>query len=334
MLRGFARVERESFKADRLYGNLDDGLFSTFDFHPEGDIQNWNDLEDVNESWLSGLPDLECNAWVIAQQRLCLAALNALGFDGYRVDAIKHLPEEHIRQVFEGPELAEKYVFGEALTSNDHEENLFLWPLLQQTTIAYYDFPLHETLRRVFSPPGSLRELVDPAAFAQALPGERAITFSVTHDIPYNGGFRGQLFNPVDESLVNVYLFGRRDGAPLVFSDHNESAAEYTEDRDRWAGAWERGDTRAMLAFRNAVGDLPQSSLVEADGFLVFARGEKGIVALNKTEIWQHPVIDTSLIPPGEFRCLLHGHRMQISGDHFGFAIPPRQAQLWLRQME
>lgn len=326
------RSERESFTADCLYGNLDEGLFSPLDFHPEGDIQNWSDVEDVNESWLSGLPDLECNPWVVAQQRACLAALNTLGFDGYRVDAIKHLPDEHIRQVFEGTELASKYVFGEALTSNDHEENLFLWPLLEQTSIAFYDFPLHETLRRVFAPAGSLRELVDPAAFAQALPWPRAVTFSVTHDIPYNDGFRGQLFDPQDEFLVNTYLFGRDGGVPMVFSDHNESAERFPQDRDRWKGAWRRADTVAMLAFHNAVHGTPQRSLCEADGYLVFARGPNGIVALNKTATWQHPTIKTDHILPGTYRCMIHGHRMSIAGDSFSFAIPPRQAQLWLHE--
>ena len=61
-------------------------------------------------------------------------------------------------------------IFGEALTANDGEENIFLWPLMDKTSISFYDFPLHETLRRVFSPAGSMRELVDPAAYRQALP--------------------------------------------------------------------------------------------------------------------------------------------------------------------
>jgi hypothetical protein len=144
------RAEREEFEKDRLYGALDVGLFSSWDFNPQGDICNWNDLIESQERWLSGLPDLDLNDWVILQQRTCLTALNDLGFDGYRIDAIKHLPHDHITRVFQIPEMRGEFVFGEALTANDGEENIFLWPL-DATSISFYDFPLHETLRRVFS---------------------------------------------------------------------------------------------------------------------------------------------------------------------------------------
>src|SRR5512138_1367542 len=251
------RSERDSFQRDRLYGDLDTGLFSHWDFNPEGDILNWNDLQESNEHWLNGLRDLDLNPWVVEQQRTCLSALNRLGFDGYRIDAIKHLPEEHIRSVFETDEMAGRYVFGEALTSNDQEENIFLWPLVERTRVSFYDFPLLETLRRVFAPGGSMRELVDPAAFGQALSWRRALTFSVTHDIPNNDGFRWQLLEGQDEYLANAYILGRDGGVPLVFTDHDES----THDRGRWNEAWQRYDIVQMIAFHNAVHGSHQRSL-------------------------------------------------------------------------
>jgi alpha-amylase len=326
------RKERESFESDRLYGDLDNGLFSPWDFNPQGDIVNWTDLHESQEHWLSGLPDLDLNGWVVEQQRSCLRALNELGCDGYRIDAIKHLPDDHIARVFRTPDLAGRFVFGEALTANDREENIFLWPLVDSTGIDFYDFPLHETLRRVFAPQGSMRELVDPAAFRQALAWDRGVTFSVTHDIPYNEGFRWQLLDPQDEYLANVYLLTRDGGVPLVFSDHNESAGRYPVDRDRWAESWRRSDTVAMVAFHNAVHGSPQRPLYEDDGFLVFARGERGLVAINKTALWQEPRIWTFGLLHGHYRCLLHGHDMLVSGQWLALAIPPRQAQLWLWQ--
>jgi len=321
--------ERAMFEQDRLYGDLSEGLFSPWDFNPAGDIVNWNDRHESTEHWLSGLPDLDLNPWVVRQQRTCLQALNQSGFDGYRIDAVKHLPEEHIRQVFESGEMAGKYLFGEALTSNDQDERLFLWPLLDSTGIDFYDFPLHETLRRAFAPCGSLRELVDPAACGQALPWHRALTFTVTHDIPNNDGFRWQLLDPQDEYLANAYIFGRDGGVPMVYSDHDESP----RDSGRWRDAWQRYDILQMVAFHNAVHGTPQRSIYEDDGFLVFARGDQGIVAINKTDAWQHPRIWTYGLKQGRYRCLLHRHEMQVGGDWFDFAIPPRQAQLWLLQV-
>jgi alpha-amylase len=331
--RELARYGRpaEQFERDRLYGDLDVGLFSPWDFNWDGDIKNWYCLHESSEHSLSGLPDLDLNDWVVEQQRTCLRELNRLGFDGYRIDAIKHLPREHILRVFEsGDLLAGRFVFGEALTSNDQEEGLFLWPLFEETTISYYDFPLHETLRRAFAPSGSLRELVDPERFGQAISRWRAVTFTVTHDIPYNDGFRWQLLDPQDEFQANAYILGRDGGVPLVFSDHNESASTYAGDRDRWCDAWQRADTRAMIAFHNAIHGLPQRSLYEDDRFLVFSRGDRGIVAINKSAEWQRPRIWTWGLRHGAYRCRIHDQRMQVSDNHIDMALPPRQAQMWL----
>ena len=327
------RAERNEFEADRLYGDLDNGLFCGWDFNPMGDIANWHSLEESQTRWLSGLPDLTLNDWVVAQQRQALAALNALGFDGYRIDAVKHMPELHIDRVFEsGDLLASKFLFGESLTSNDHEEHLFLWPLLGNSELSYYDFPLHETMRRAFAPGGSLCELIDPAANGQALPWWRAVTFSVTHDIPYNDGFRSQMLQRQDEYLANAYILGRDGGVPLLFSDHNESAQKFADDRDRWAGFWNRTDTRAMLAFHNAVHGEPQRLLHADDGLLLFARGERGIVTINKSGDWRTARFDCFGLNLGSWRCQLHGHELHLAGGLFELAIPPRQAQLWLWQ--
>lgn len=326
------RGDRPAFQADQLYGDLDDGLFSWRDFHAEGDIANWNDPIDVEERWLNGLPDLEMNDWVIAQQRTCLAALLALGFDGVRIDAMKHLPVEHMTRVFTWDELRGRFAFGEVLTTNDREEAAFLWPLIRETQFPCYDFALHETLRRAFGPSGTLRELVDPAAFGQALPWWRAVTFAETHDLPSNETFRGMMLCPQDEYLAHAYLLGRDGGVPLVYSDHNESAAAHPCDQDRWADAWTRYDLRQMIRFHNALHGLPQRCLYEADGFLVLARGDRGIVAINKTEQWQSPTIWTWGLRHGAYRCQLHQHVMDVQGDTFTFAIPPRQAQLWLNE--
>lgn len=328
--RYMSTAERAGFAADRLYGDLSSGLFCSFDFNPQGDINNWSDSDEVQERWLGGLPDLDLNDWVVQQQRACLAALNDLGIDGYRVDAMKHFPIAHLEAVFTIPELSGRFVFGETLTFNDAEEAEFLWPIVNETDFPCYDFALQETLRRVFSPAGSLRELVDPAAGGQALPWSRAVTVAITHDIPNNDGFRGMLMPPQDEYLANAYLLGRDGGVPLIYSDNSQSAARHPEDRDRWADAWRRADLAAMIRFHNAVHGEVQRPLFEADGFLVFARGEHGIVALNKTDTWQQPQIWTWGLRHGSYQCQLHGHTMTLSGERFAFAIPPREAQLWL----
>lgn len=322
--------EAREFEKDRLYGSLSDGLFGPQDFNPEGNISDWNNPYRVEEEWLNGLPDLDLTDWVVDQQCTTLRALRDLGFSGYRIDAMKHLPVEHLMRVFTIQAMDKSFVFGEILTTNDREEATFLWPIIEHTHFPCYDFPMHEMLRRAFSYWGTLRELVDPASTGNALPWYRSLTFTHTHDIPNNDGFRGMMLQPQDEYLANAFVMGRDGGVPLVYSDNNESAGRYSADRDRWAGAWCRRDITGMIRFHNALQGAPQRCVYEADGFVVFARGDRGILAINKTEEWQHPRIWTWGLKQGRYHCQIHDWDMDVRGDMFDFAISPREAQMWL----
>ncbi|MFE8730474.1 alpha-amylase, partial [Aeromonas hydrophila] len=79
------------------------------------------------------------------------------------------------------------HVFGEVITTggagNSDYEN-FLKPSLDSSGQGAYDFPLFASLRGAFSYGGSMNLLADPGAYGPALPGSRAVTFAVTHDIP------------------------------------------------------------------------------------------------------------------------------------------------------
>jgi len=135
-----------------------------------------------------------------------------------------------------------------------------------------------------------------------------------------------------DEFLANVYVICRDGGAPLIFSDHNETAEKYGSDRDRWNQAWRRADIDGMIAFHNAQFGQPQRSLFEDDGFIVIARGETGIIAINKTANPQQPTLITQGLRQGRYRCAIHGTEMEVQGDRIALPIAPRQANAWLLQ--
>lgn len=134
----------------------------------------------------TGLPDLRDSAWVLKQQHLLVDALVAMGFDGFRVDAIKHITERMIDTIADRPEVREKFWFGEVLAGSDHDERVFLGPFLRETWMSAYDFPLFATIREAFAPGGSLRALANPGHDGNALPWDRAVTFAVNHDIVHN----------------------------------------------------------------------------------------------------------------------------------------------------
>jgi len=328
-LQRYAR-ERAEFEKDKLFGNLDEGFFDERDFHPGVDISDWADFDQVVTRSLSGLPDLVLSISVVRKQIECLKNLIALGFEGFRVDALKHLPVDHITSVFQSEPMRDKFVFGETLTFDDSQNAEFLWPVIRETNLPCYDFPLQQALLRAFREGGSMRELVNPEAQGHALPWQRAVTFTVTHDVPNNDGFRGMLLDPHDEYLANAYILGRDGGVPLVYSDNAESAAKYPQDAGRWQNCWNRYDIVQMVRFHNAVQGTTERVLWEDDGFLVFARGDKAIVAINKTGSWVSPDIATDGLRWGAYRCQLHQCVMDLRGGRFQFAIPPREAQMWL----
>ncbi len=322
--------EADEFEQDRLYGDLREPLFDERSFHPRAGIDDWFDADEVADGWLGGLPDLSLTVWVIKQQLACLQSLNGLGFDGYRVDAIKHMAEQHINLVFRHPILAGKFVFGEILTFNDRENQTYLWPAIDESSMSFYDFPLQQTLHDALSVTGSLQSLANPTSHRGALPWHRAVTFSVTHDVPNNESFRGMMFAPHDEYLANVYVLGRDGGVPMIYSDHGESTLSHPDDAYRWQDLWRRADLAAMLAFHNALHGAAERLLYVNAVVLVLARGARGMVAINKSADWQTAPLAAHGLQLGTYVCQLHGHHLTITGEAQQLQIPPRQAQMWL----
>ena len=324
---------RALFEENRLYGNLDHGLFSTYDFNHSGEIEDheWLNRIIVQTQRLAELPDLKDSPWVLSQQRELFAGLAKMNFDGFRVDAIKHITERMVDNFADQDYMAGKYIFGEVLTFNEEEERIFLRPFLRETWISAYDCPLFDTIKSAFGLGGSLKKLAHPEYEGNALPWDRAVTFVVNHDFPNNNMFRGNLLNRKDEHLAYVYILGRDGGVPLIYSDHNESAEEHSEDRGRWADAHRRNDIVNMIDFHNRVHGSRMYSLYESENILVFRRGEMGIVAINKCAEESYIHFDTwGLKNPWHYKDLLSGNEMNLSGDHFTLLVPPRTAQMWL----
>ncbi|MFK0570820.1 alpha-amylase family protein [Endozoicomonas sp.] len=325
-----------------LFGDLNQNLFSALDFNPPNCINNYNSPYEV-QNWRlcgappdTGLPDLVSNGWVIEQQQNYLRSLRDMGVKGFRIDAAKHMPLEHINQVVTPDIKHGMHIFGEIITSGgagSSEYDRFLKPYLEGTDFAAYDFPLFSSLFNAFNVGGSMDLLVDPLAFGQALQPERAITFVTTHDIPNNQGFRYLIMDKTDEQLAYAYIMGSDSGVPLVYSDHDESGDH------RWVDAYKSAPLKAMLEFHNANHGQPVKIIGSGDCFLLFTRGETdatGVVGINKCEHGQEYWINTEdhkfswyqtyfdvLDPSDTFTVTSQWHRLYIPG---------RKAKMWMRQ--
>lgn len=326
------------YNSIKLFGDLQYGSFGANDFHPTGCITDWSNPGHVQYWRLcggngdAGLPDLDSNNWVVAQQQAYLNALKNIGVTGFRVDAAKHMSNYHINAVFNNDIKNGLHIFGEIITSGgagDNSYDSFLAPYLNDTGHSAYDFPLFATLRGALGFGGSMNQLVDPAAYGQALSADKAITFSITHDIPSNDGFRYQILNSADETLANAYIMGRDGGTPMIYSDHNES-----NDGNRWFDLYKRSDVAGMVKFHNAAQGHGMQIMNFNDCIILFKRDHIGIVGINKCDSGQDVWVNTAehhLWWNKNYRDVVAGVDVQnITSQWHKFYLPGRQARMWL----
>jgi alpha-amylase len=322
----------------KLFGDLRYNFLSSPDFGPANCINNYNDVWQV-QNWRlcggngdPGLPDLVANSWVVDQQRAYLTALKGLGVTGFRIDAAKHMPLSHINAVLTSGIKSGVHVFGEVITNGgagDSEYSGFLQPYLNGTNHGAYDFPLFGSIRNAFRFGGSMSALVNPLAVGQALPNSRAVTFTVTHDIPNNGGFRYLILDPTDEKLAYAYVMGRDGGSPLLYSDNNESGD------NRWVNAYRRSDLAQMIRFHNTNQGNDMQVLSYSDCHLIFRRGNRGIVGINKCGSTVNASVNMNnsvLWWYANYTDVLgSGSVVNIQSGSYTFSLPARTARMWMR---
>jgi alpha-amylase len=313
------KKDSEYFQRQCLFGDLSKPLFDHEDFVEAFGIEDWEDKWQVQNGRISGgpqdpgLPTLRDNQNVVEQQKNYLKALKKLGVKGFRIDAAKHMTLEHLQKVWTEEICKGIHIFGEIITSGGAtkpEYEIFLEPFLAKTPLGAYDFPLFQTIFDALKPKGSLKSLVDPYCFGQALSETRAITFTVTHDIPNNDVFENLVMSEANEWLAYVYLLGRDGGVPLIYTDLDTSKFKDAKGKPRWIDAWCDDKLIAAIAFHNQMHGEPMEVIEAGDDILVFARGDKGVVVLNKSKRAQ----TVELAKQGELRDLLTNKTFKGSG--------------------
>ena len=324
------------------------GLFKPNDFHVAKCIDNYDDKGKVIYDRLCngpndrGLPDLRDTEpdknWVNDQRKQYIQALYDLGVRGFRIDAAKHMPLGAI-EYFVPDEVADNsQIFSEIITSGgttSSDYKTFLKPYLSELPKEFgaYDFPLLNALKNAFAFGKPLSDIANPYSTGNALENNRAVTVVVTHDIPYNDGFRYLIFDrdadkSKDEDLAYAYIMGRDGGTPLVFDDRSEGQSN----NGRWAGVWNNDMMQQMIDFHNRMQGKSMEVLAADECALLWRRDKDGIVGINKcgderpltvnTSFklkWNHPYTD-----------ILTGNSLpEIEGPSYTFKLPARSASMW-----
>ncbi len=235
--------------------------------------------------WL-GVPDLDQDKPAVKRAHEAhLRSLLALGIDGFRFDAAKHMSTEAVRRYIdfinrESGGRAWNYL--EVIEDRDTQAGHY------NGIAAVTDFRLYRTMRRAFSFGGNLRDL----RVAQAVDDPRSITFGQNHDTirALNPGFAIDPYDdPTDSYLASAFVLAREGGTPLVFNDDN-LRAPYLRFGVRF---------RRILTERKSTGaNVKQNVLAVVDSgtLLVLERGAEGFFVVNKAaERFDVPAIDFTL---------------------------------------
>lgn len=314
-------------------------LFTVEDYHPAFCITNYNDTYQVRNGRLcgggsdQGLPDLnQGSARVLKVQKEFLKSLNDMGADGYRLDAVKHMEPGYFKQLLTSDLVQGRFVFGEIIAdASSYDRDMS--PYMNETSMAFYDFPLRATIQQAFGFGGSLASLLDPQIVPskKALPSDRSVAFVINHDIPNNAGFRSMILDPVDEELAYAFLMGRSEGIPFVFSDLGKAGGGGISD-DRWAYAHRADGLKAMISFHNAVRGQDMKVVHRDDCRLIFQRGNRGLVGINKCgEAFSFSVNGFGRKDQTALDVLTQT-RMSLTGGAIDFRIPARKAVMLLIQ--
>ncbi len=311
------------------------GYYREADFHTcRTGIDDYSDRHQVQECELAGLADLDTGSdGVRATIATWLDRLVALGVDGFRVDATKHVAAADLAAIkarMRDPSVYWVQEVGVAPEPADRPAEA-VQPA-EYTEIGDVDeFGAAYDLGRIFTG-GKLAELRwwgDPDR--GYLPSEQARTFVDNWDTERAGstlnGGDGAIY-----TLANVFLLAWPYGAPNIYSGYEFS------DRDAGppGGGWTfwHADHRvtAMVGFHNAVAGTPVTDWWDdGAGAIAFGRGEKGFVILNHEGAPLSRSFQTSL-PAGSYRDVIGGRRYTVdAGGRFTATVGAGDALALLR---
>ncbi len=254
--------------------------------HP---INNWGDLWEVQNCELLELPDLKTgNSGVRNKIAGYLNSQIALGVDGFRVDAAKHIPAADLSaivgQLGNTSSGARPYVF------------LEVFPGEPPAPSAYYgsgdvlDFFYGDKVKSAFQ--GDIASL---ASFGNGLlPAANSVSFVTNHDTERNG--RHLTYKDGATSVIaNVFQLAWKHTTPTVYAGFEFGNSEqappnsngFVTDTTCGSGWYCLNRDPAvvgMVAWHNAVGAANVANWQSPTSNVIgFSRGSTGFVAINNT---------------------------------------------------
>ncbi|MBI2895846.1 MAG: DUF3459 domain-containing protein [Deltaproteobacteria bacterium] len=261
-------------------------------FHHEGPITDFEDRAQLVDHEVHGLPDLaqerpEVYEYLLARS---VAWIDRVRPDGFRLDAVKHVPVEFWSRYNEavrshaGPGFV---LLGEEL---DGDPQLLARTMAEGGFSALFDFPLHFAMVDVFCrdmPPGRLAATLSADRAYEA--GARLVTLLDNHDLPRIVTACGNDVERVRQALT--FLLTAR-GTPSITYGTEVGLEGQAEPANRGDMRFEdhalAAHIRKLLALRGehpALRGRSARMLEVGDGLFAYLRaggGEIALIAVNR----------------------------------------------------
>lgn len=268
------------------YSSLHFPQFGPEDFHQPCEI-NYNDGNTITEvaCWLGGLPDLDQGRQKVRDiEEAHLAKLIALGIDGIRFDAAKHMDPAIMKLYIDYVDNQSKgnaWNYLEVIQDNDTKADRYQW------VAAETDFLLYNSMKRAFTFGGDLRSLRVP----EAINDPRSVVFGENHDTirSLNPNAINAYDDRSDSYLASAYVLAREGGTPLILGEDNLKVP-YLRYGVRFRKTMKERAAAGANVRENVL------SVIDSPTVLVMERGAEGFFVENKgTDTFNTPTLDLTL---------------------------------------
>ena len=329
------------------------GLYENDDFHhcrltANDDIGDYRDAAQVQTCELVNLADLDTASPHVRDRIVAyLNSLVALGVDGFRIDAAKHVPASDLAAIIgalpEGIGIVQEVIRGsrEPIQPEDYVDNGLV-----------FEFGWGRDL--VGALQGAMGVGLDLASNdGGLLPSDSAVIFVDNHDTERGDSTLSYRSGELYE-LGNVLMLASAYGSPVVysgyaFSDRDAGPAQDADGRvldascasaprpdepladGDWVCPHRWDDLAAMVAWRGVVGSAEQTDRWHDGEALAFGRGARGFLALNLADEPLEVSLATRL-PDGDYCDVLADgcdDPAEVRGGRIALTVAPRSASAW-----
>ncbi|MDI6098942.1 carbohydrate-binding module family 20 domain-containing protein [Actinoplanes sp. NEAU-A12] len=295
-----------------------DGVYQDRDFHGcrrhIDDYRNRSKIQECELGERDGDTLSDLNTGRAHVQDTIVAYLDrllAMGVAGFRVDAVKHIPADHLAAIRGRLSNPGAYWVQEVI----HGEGEAVQPAEYIRTGDVQEFRYARGLKEVFEK-RRLDWLENYGAGWNFLPSANAGVFVDNHDTERNGQTLNYKYGS-DYTLANVFMLAHPYGSPHVHSGYAFSQWGAGPPRNGQADGCLRNDgwtcqhawrpIANMVAFRNAAAGTGINDWWDRDNKqIAFGRGDKAFVAINGEDGPLRQTFQTGL-PAGTYCDVQHG---------------------------